>query len=198
MQTKQLWEEAQIWEKNWHNNCVNSYQEETKQLEYAKRMGLVVECINGKYPVINFHNKTVIDIGGGPYSLLLKGINLEGTVVDPLDMPQWCKDRYKIAGINLIQKKAEDFITDEVFDECVAYNLLQHTDNPAKIVSNMLSYSRLVRVFDWINTPVSDGHIHTLKETELNEWFGGKGIIGYQMWGDIEQPYYYGVFLGNN
>lgn len=189
------WDEAQKWETNWHADCINSYQEESKQIEYAKRMGLVVEMINGRYPVIDFHNKTVIDIGGGPYSLLLKGVNVKGTVVDPLPIPQWCQDRYKVAGINFIQRKAEDFAEGH-YNIGLIYNCLQHTDNPQKIIGNMRKMCDLIYIHEWLDTPISDGHIHTIREAELNEWLDAKGMIGYEKWSEtITTPYYFGMFL---
>jgi hypothetical protein len=112
-------------------------------------------------------------------------------------MPQWCKDRYKAADITFKQVKAEDYCSGH-YDESIMYNTLQHVENPAKIVSNMLSYSKLVRVHEWLDTPISDGHIHTLKEAELNEWFDGKGFTGYETWGDHKQFWYAGVFAGNS
>ena len=36
----QTWKEANEWERQWHDNCLNSFQEELKQIEYMKRMGI--------------------------------------------------------------------------------------------------------------------------------------------------------------
>lgn len=192
------WEEANAWEKEWWSSCKNTWQEEAKQIEYFRRMGFTIESRNGQYPVVDFKGKSCLDVGGGPTSFLLKCINVKNpTVVDPLDIPQWCKDRYKTAGITFINKMAEEYTTNEVFDEAIAYNLFLHVKNPAKIISNMLSYSKIVRIFDWLNTPISPGHIQTLKENELNEWLGGKGMTGYEMWGEHKQQYYFGIFAGN-
>lgn len=190
-----LWREAQEWEKKWHDNCVNSYQEESKQIEYVVRMGLVVIGTEGRYPVIDFHNKSVLDVGGGPYSILLKGINLKGTVVDPCDFPQWTKDRYKAAGIEFISKRGEDYCEGR-YDIGLIYNCLQHTENPKKIIENMRKMCSLIYIHEWLDTPVSPGHIQTLKEKDLNEWLEGKGIIGNEKWGDKDQPYYCGIFVG--
>lgn len=191
----QTWEEANSWEAAWHASCVNSFQEESKQIEYAKRMGLPIEGRDGRYPVIDFKGKSVIDIGGGPYSLLLKGVNLKGTVVDPLDMPQWCKDRYKAAGIEYIQEKAEDFNRGH-YDIGLAYNVLQHTDNPKKIIENMKKMCDIIYIHEWLDTPISDGHIQTIKEADLNEWLDGKGMIGYERWSEtVVTPYYFGIFV---
>jgi len=192
----QTWKEANEWERQWHNNCVNSYQEESKQIEYAKRMGLLVEGRDGRYPVIDFHNKTVVDIGGGPYSLLLKGVNLVGTVVDPCDYPQWVKDRYTAVGIGFIQKKAEDFKNGH-WDVGLLYNCLQHTEDPEKIVKNMRKICDLIYIHEWLDTPKTDGHIQTITEEDLNSWLDGRVMIGEERWSEtVVTRYGYGCFLG--
>jgi len=189
------WEEAQKWESAWHDNCANSYQEESKQIEYAKRMGLTVFGDGKRYPVIDFGGKSVIDIGGGPYSLLLKGINLKGTVLDPLNVPEWVKGRYLAANITFIQEQAENYCEGH-YNIGLIYNCLQHTKNPKKIIENMKKMCEIIYIHEWLDTPVSDGHIQTIKEKDLNEWLGGKGQIGYERWNDtITTPYYCGVFL---
>jgi len=70
-----VWQQAQEWEFGWWGNCVNTYGEETKQLLYAARMGLTA-FHDGKSP-FNFDlgGASVLDIGGGPSSLLLKCTN---------------------------------------------------------------------------------------------------------------------------
>ena len=189
------WEKAQVYEREWHSSCANSYQEESKQITYAQRMGLNLENRNGRYPVIDFKGQKVIDIGGGPYSLLLKGINLIGTVVDPCDYPQWTKDRYKAAGIEFIQAKGEDY-KDGQYDVGLIYNCLQHVENPKKVIQNMLKMCDIIYLHEWLDTPISDGHIHTIKEKDLNKWLGGQGMIGYERWSDtVTTPYYAGVFV---
>jgi 2-polyprenyl-3-methyl-5-hydroxy-6-metoxy-1,4-benzoquinol methylase len=189
------WIEAQEWERKWHDNCTNSYEEETKQINYANRMGLKLQKINGKYPVIDFHNKSVVDIGGGPYSLLLKGINLKGTVVDPCDYPLWVGKRYEAVGLKYIKAKGEDYNKGH-YDIGLIYNVLQHTENPQKVIENMRKMCDIIYLHEWLDTPISDGHIHTLKEEDLNKWLDDRGLIGYEKWNnEIFTPYYHGLFI---
>jgi len=191
------WEKAQKWEAAWHGDCLNTYGEEEKQLVYAKRMGLMFYH-NKKSPYnINMYDKTVIDIGGGPTSLLLKCDNLGPSwVVDPLEVPEWVKARYEAAGIHFSQLPAEK-IEIGGFDEAWIYNCLQHTDSPHKIVNNALKSARIVRVFEWINTSKNDGHPHAFTAQILDEWFKGEGkrerLNGEaNCFGDC----WYGIFAG--
>jgi hypothetical protein len=179
----QTWKEANEWERQWHDDCLNSFQEESKQIEYMKRMGILPEGKNGRYPVYDFNNKSVIDIGGGAYSVLLKGINMiNPTVVDPCDYPQWTRDRYKAGGINFVNVKAEDY--------CEGHYDVE------KIISNMRKMTDVIYIHEWLNTPISDGHIQTIRESDLNKWLDAKGMVGYERWNESTvTPYYYGIFI---
>lgn len=193
------WSEHQSWEKNWHSDCVNSYHEETKQIVYAKKMGLTPEFDNGKYPTFKLNNISICDIGGGPYSLLLKCINyLEACVVDPCDYPDWTKQRYDIKKIELIKTPAEDFKTEKVFDEIWIYNCLQHTIDPKKILQNAKSMCKIIRIFEWVDNGISVGHPHDLKEELLNEWLGGIGKVEELNESGCYGKAYYGIFKGKH
>jgi len=192
------WKSEQDWEKKWHGNCINSFWEETKQQVYAKRMGLTAEMMAGKYPVYDLKGISVVDIGAGPYSLLLKCINLEGTVVDPCDYPQWTRDRYKEAGLTFVQASGEAYGTTKIFDEAWIYNVLQHTDDPEKIIQNMKKYSKIIRLFEWIDTGTAPGHPHDLKEAKLNEWLGGEGKVEVLKESGCHGKSFYGVFKGDH
>lgn len=191
------WNTAQNWEKDWHGTCQNTYGEEEKQLLYANRMGLRT-FHNGKSPYnFDLEGKSVIDIGGGPCSLLLKCVNGKRlTVVDPLEFPGWVGLRYVIAGIDHQSIKAEDII-ETGYDLALIYNVLQHTDNPDIIIKNALRVAKEVRIFEWIDTPTNEGHPHTLTEEKLNKWLGGEGkveVLNGQA--NCFGKCYYGIFNG--
>src|ERR1035438_2170242 len=192
------WGEATVWEKNWWGNCCNTFGEEFKQLAYADKMGLK-SYHNGKSPFnFNLQGKTVLDIGGGPCSLLLKCINVSGTVADPCDYPQWTIDRYNTAGIASIKIKGEDLSSTATYDEVWLYNVLQHTDDPSLILKNARAISKLIRIFEWVNTGVSDGHLHDLTKENLDLWLGGEGQVGYIEQNTAVGKCYFGIFLGDN
>ena len=192
------WKDEQHFEKNWHGNCVNSYWEETKQIVYAKRMGLKAEMIDGKYPVYDLKGISVLDIGGGAYSMLLKCINFKGTVFDPCDYPKWIEERYKEAGIEYRRMKGEDL--DQInltFDVGLIYNVLQHVDNPEKIIKNARKICSEIRIFEWIDNGISPGHPWDLKEEKLNKWLGGIGKIEQLNEQGCKGKSYYGIFKGD-
>lgn len=190
------WQKAQEWEQGWWGNTVNTYGEQEKQLLYARKMGLTF-FHNGKSPYnIDMGGKSVLDVGGGPCSLLLKCVNVDRpTVIDPLQVPQWVKARYEAANIRLWPYQMENALKASSFTEGWLYNVLQHCKNPEQVVRNVQRSVELIRIFEWIDTPTNVGHPHSLSEGKLNEWLGGHGKVETingeaNCWGKC----YYGVF----
>lgn len=203
---KKEWEQAQNWEAEWHSDCINSLNEELKQLVYAEKMGLVRKSTPKSPYNFDIENKSILDIGGGAYSILLKGLNIgKGTiVVDPLmyKYPQWVRDRYKEAKIDIGGVYGENIDSTNVFydsfDEIWIYNVLQHTIDPSRIILNARRLGKLIRIFEWVDTPRNIGHIHTLTESNLNEWLGGEGKVEIVNRNGCVGKCYYGIFLGNS
>jgi SAM-dependent methyltransferase len=188
------WEDEQKWEQDWWGNCINSYGEQTKQRTYAPLMGLE-ELNDARYEFYyDLQGASVLDIGCGPVSLLLKCINFSSAVaIDPVDLPVFVKERYKAAGIEYIQMKGED-LDYTGFDEVWIYNVLQHVDHPPTLIANAIRAGKILRVFEWLEIGTAPGHPHNLLEHELDEWFGGKGRVAPHSRGKK----YYGIFLGDS
>lgn len=188
---------TQEWEKDWWGTCQNTYGEEEKQLVYAKRMGLQF-FHNNKSPYnIDLKGKSVLDIGGGPSSLLLKCVNGEVlAVLDPCNYPQWVGDRYRDSGIEYEKIKGEEatYDTKQPFNEVWIYNVLQHTEDPKKVIDNAKKAGNLIRIFEWIDTPTNIGHPHSLTEKDLNEWLGGEGKTEVLNQTGLYGKCYYGIF----
>jgi 2-polyprenyl-3-methyl-5-hydroxy-6-metoxy-1,4-benzoquinol methylase len=202
--TNKEWLEAQAWEKDWHGNAVNSYFEEMKQFIYAKRMGLKTTN-SPKTPYrFQFNEESILDVGGGGYSLLLKCEGFSrAVVIDPLEHHDWVYARYDACGIEHILKPAEELdkvfdLKKDVFDEVWFYNVLEHVYDPEKIVKNVLGLGKIVRVFEWIDTYVSKGHPNILTEADLNKWLGGVGKVEVLSEGYCRGKAYYGIFKGNH
>jgi len=195
------WQKASDWEREWWGNCVNTLGEETKQLLYAQKMGLITApTIKTPYR-FEIGNISVLDIGGGPVSLLLKcqehlpkSPNRRWIVIDPIDFPEWVKKRYEIAGIEFYNHKGEELESLKLtFDEVWIYNVLPHCENPKKIINNAKKIAKLIRIFEWIDTPIGAGHISSITEEKLNEWLDGEGKVE-QLKGIAHGKAYYGVF----
>lgn len=186
------WDEHQAWEANWHsanNNCANSYNEETKQYNYAHSMGLdtfMVSRFGAKG--WNFDGKSVLDVGGGPYSILLKSKAKRMVVLDPCTYPNWTQVRYKECGVEVLKEEAETMQFPESFDIILCYNVLQHVKDPEAICKRMRAIGKVIYFFDWLGIGNTPGHPNVLEESKLNEWLGSKGTV--------EGHAYFGKFQG--
>jgi len=190
------WKRAQEWERNWWGNCANTYGEEEKQLLYAEKMGLNrFKFHDGKSPYnFDLSGISVLDFGGGPCSLLLKCRNVRGAVIDPLDFPEWVRMRYQLAEIEFFCETAEGF-NGEGFDEAWLYNVLQHVIEPEQVIRNAKKAAKLLRVFEWIDTPTNEGHPHALSERWLNTILDGEGKVEQLAECSCYGRAYYGIFI---
>lgn len=182
----------------WFGDCVNTFHEEQKQLVYAPRMGLQPQWGGAHPPTFDLGGRSVVDVGGGPTSLLLKSVNFgRVAVVDPAEWPQWVIDRYTAHGIEYWRMEAEsDSFTGYTFDEAWIYNCLQHTRDPALVIEHSREIADIVRIFEWIDILPYDGHPHMLTEDLLNEWLEASGFVVSLADNGAHGRAYYGVFQG--
>lgn len=186
-------------------DCANTFHEEEKQLIYASRMGLYALKNCAHPPTFDLGGRSVVDIGGGPVSLLLKCMNKgEAMVVDPGDYPNWVQDRYFSCGIDWKRVRAEAILDERswdagwvrrrTWDEAWIYNTLQHVDDPSCVVHNALVLAKTVRIFEWIDIPAYEGHPHELRRDDLDRWLGGMGYVTQLNESGAVGTAYYGVF----
>ncbi len=185
-------------ESAWWDTCANTWFEEFKQIEYARRMGLTM-VYGGRWPAWDLNGKSVLDLGGGPVSMLLKAYRPgHMTVVDPCKFPAWVMGRYGAAGVEYIRLPAEKFMTAETYDECWIYNVLQHVEDPVKVIATALTSAKILRIFEWVNIPGDEKHPHVLTSEDLRRWCGGEGqeATGInRKWGETNNAAaWYGVF----
>lgn len=211
------WEDAQIEERKWWGNFVNTFVEEEKQFYYAEKMEIYFSNLKS----LDLFQQSILDIGSNAVSMLLKTYNGKRlTVVDPISIPQWALDRYKANNIEYLKVKGEDIIipadpksvTNPLitelyqYDECWIYNCLQHTQDPEKIVNNAIRHSKVLRIFEWLGhyenkeDKESDKlnkimHPIILTESDLNKWIGKRGSVESVNLPLVKGNAYYGVFI---
>ena len=179
-------------EMDYWGNCCNTFDESQKHYVYARYMGL-----DRTHYSFDVHGKSILDIGGGPDSMLLKTINLNfGLVVDPIEYPSWTIMRYRAHNIGVSVIRGEDLVCDG-WDEVWIYNCLQHCDDAERVIHNALMAGNKLRIFEWINVPPHDGHPIMLTKELLDKWIG---LPGGQVVHLAEQGCYgtafYGVYGG--
>jgi hypothetical protein len=195
------WNKAQSWEQNWWLKVFhNTLNEENKQITYAEKMGLKF-IPDGHSPYwIDAENKSILDIGCGPTSLLLKTKNLrQGYLADPLidKYPSWVTDRYRSMDMLTTSRKGEDLGNHPEVDEVWIYNCLEHVDNARKVIKNARKAAKTVRIFEWVDTDKNEGHPIVLTEKSLNRWLGGVGRVEYVKSRNAVGKAYFGVFKGD-
>jgi hypothetical protein len=165
-------------ENSYWGNCCHTFDEEQKHFEYARLMRIPIVHVS-----FDAQGKSVLDIGGGPVSMLLKAKNLaHGTVIDPLmdRYPQWVRDRYTEQGITFAARTGEELkmkADSPRFDEVWIYNVLQHVEDPAKVISNARLAAPVLRIFEWVNIPPHEGHPQMLMAELLDAWIGKPGTV---------------------
>ena len=153
-------------ESEYWGDCCNTFDEDQKHYVYAQYMGIMTVGYS-----FSMSGKSVVDIGGGPTSMLLKTTNLgKGLVVDPLLYPQWTYARYEAKKIDCLVIRGEDFIGNDKFDEAWIYNCLQHTDDPELIIQNAKRAAKIVRIFEWVDIPPHEGHPIELTKYKVDKW----------------------------
>lgn len=195
------WQHTQDHELEFWDTCTKTFIEETKQFFYATRMKL--GFIDYPLSDIDLKGKSVLDIGAGPTSLLLKSKNYSrATALDPLmdKFPSWVRERYLSVGIQPLALPAEDIRVEgdsSRYDEVWIYNVLQHTIDPELIIRKALQVGKVVRIFEWLEVPTDEKHPHYLEAYKLDKWLGKPGMVEA-----VNEPYmfsancYYNVVEG--
>lgn len=174
MSHNHTWEEAQKEELDFWNAPGSELGEQLKQLAYAKYLGLEFMHDGNSPYVIEKAGKKILDVGGGPVSLLLKTTanpNDYRLIADPCHYPEFVRSRYADSGIDYWITPGELLHGDiESFDEVWMYNVLQHTTNPQKIFNNIydaLNDGGQFRFLDWVNTPTNVAHPITMSVEDV-------------------------------
>ncbi len=165
----QDWNETQKHEADYWGNCLGmtAWGEFCKQEMYGREMGLFSDygTPDGE---LDLQGKDVLDVGGGPVSMTLRCINAERlTVVDPCEWPESVHRRYRNYDINFLRAAGEDLDKCHLrqFDEVWIYNVLQHVQDPEKVIANALARiapGGVLRMFEWLYIPADDCHPHVL------------------------------------
>lgn len=163
-------------ERNYWFDCCNTFAEDEKHYVYSKLMGIKTSSVNHYY--FDVDDKNILDIGGGPTSMLLKCANLgRGKIYDPINYPQWTVARYNSKNIEVVVSGGEAAISESGWDEVWIYNCLQHVEDPALIIQNAMKSAKVLRIFEWIDIPPHDGHPHMLTKFFLESVIGQPGAV---------------------
>ena len=145
-------------------------------------------------------NASVLDIGCGPLSLLLRYPTQRGVGLDPIHYGD-LEEEYAKKGIQRLIKRGEDLTEEDgQFDEVWIYNCLQHVENPTKIIENAIKVSKMVRIFEWTFIKPYKGHLHELTPALLSDpfkqsnWTSLMSATGLLNHSGLDGNYFMGIF----
>jgi hypothetical protein len=190
------WRFAQKAEAEWWGDCRTTLVEDMKQIEFAPLMDLHPN----QWMQIDLEGRNVVDLGGGPSSLLLKCQNLgpNCAVVDPCEYPYWTRIRYSEVGISLLKMPVEELPDDAGgYDEAWCYNVLQHVINPEEFIRVALRLAPVLRLMEWCYQPIDRWHPHSIRPTLLEQWLDQPGkVTELQTFLGHSGMAFHGVFRG--
>lgn len=191
--TSDVWHEAQKAELVFHLEPSYRAQERKQRAFYAGMLEIV-----DVDPLLS-----IVDIGCGPQSLLLSHSDkAEGRriAIDPLRFTDEDEAQYARCGITRLQVPAEDAAFDRV-DEVWMYNCLQHVRDPQRVLDVALSACGRIRLFEWLHTPISIVHPHSLTQELLTDALESHGFVPERTTtglaartGEWRQQFYAGVW----
>jgi glycosyltransferase involved in cell wall biosynthesis len=163
---KDEWTTAQDWERCWWGLEHGSHWDDElkKQEGYFRLMGFPDNR--------DFGDKSILDVGCGPISTLTRTKHGFARGVDPLAVSEKTLQKYKDAGVEFLNIKAEEMPVDREFDEVWNYNVLQHTQDPHLILSKIAAMAKVVRIFEWVDLGICPGHPQNLTEDMFWQHFG--------------------------
>ncbi len=160
------WMDCQAYErKDWGSDIylVPENREVQKQVHYASLMKLSKDL---NYQHIDLSQKSVLDVGCGPVSMLLRSSNFKRAVgVEPLDYGKDVDEAYKSKNVDLLKIPAEKMnFKNQEFDEVWMYNVLQHVYDPLLVLEKIMKSGKTLRIFEWVDIAPHEGHPHELTE----------------------------------
>jgi len=183
----QDWNETQKHEADYWGNCLGmtAWGEFCKQEMYGREMGLFSDygTPDGE---LDLQGKDVLDVGGGPVSMTLRCIYAgQRIVADPCQWPASVLRRYDYYGIQFLRTAGEDldqrFLDSRTsFDEVWIYNVLQHVQDPEKVIDNAVARiapGGVLRMFEWCYIPADKCHPHVLTPELLLNALQGCRIV---------------------
>lgn len=188
---EKTWHEAQQWERNWWMTARQYHNMEIEKNDFVAKMMFLHDGVP---------EKSVIDIGCGPLSLLQRYPVKYGVGLDPIHYGD-LEEVYEQKNIKRLIKCGENLSEkDGHFDEAWIYNCLQHVKDPTQIIKNAMNVADTVRIFEWTFIKPYTGHLHELTPNLLSRpfqeanWHTLMTTNGFLNHNDLNGNYFMGIF----
>ncbi len=180
--TEERWIQAQQGE-------VHHYQYDNK--ETYERSALIILRDHFKLDVkTDLVGKKLLESGGGcyPASYFCEGLK-KVVNIEPLcdHFPEEIKSKLLSKNIECISTSFEEYKTRIKFDEVWFFNVLQHVKDPVLQIENAKKISKIIRVFEPLDTVINNEHphsfnfdffVHNFPDVEVKKYNGGS-ISGF-------------------
>lgn len=129
----------------------------------------------------DFKDKTIIEVGGGPRGSLLhtEGNFKKAILVEPL-IDRWSleiREDYEKIGVEIVAMPYENLKIDYMVDETWFFNVVQHVIDPKEQLEIAKKTSKIIRVFESINSGVDIAHPHLITKETFTDVLGDFGEI---------------------
>ena len=173
-------------------------------LEAYSRASLVIaKYLEFDYKT-DFKDKVIVEVGAGPRGsiLLTEGNFKRGIVVEPLidRWPAEIREDYEKIGVEIIAAPYEDLEIDEQIDETWFFNVVQHVLDPKEQLEIAKKTSKVVRVFESVNSLTDAAHPHFITQQTFTDVLGdfGKVFQGGSEKGFHSADCYYGTWYASD
>ncbi len=149
-------------------------------------------------PVKDWANKSVLDVGCGPVSLVARGkYGKTRTGVDPLRYPHWVYEAYSKNDFKVILEPFEEFHNPSQYDVVIFYNALQHFADLAAVArrtKEILAPGGRAYLAEYLEVPTNEAHIQYLEKTPLDKLFAAadftvdSAVKSVRLEGLVERP----------
>tara|TARA_Y100001973_G_scaffold94019_1_gene145549 strand:- start:1002 stop:2234 length:1233 start_codon:yes stop_codon:yes gene_type:complete len=193
------WDQAQVAEANDQITTTERQGNDLTNSNFDRSYKIIARYLDFDHKK-DLKDKVVVEIGGGPKpALLFTDKNVKRSIlVEPSgkSYPDYIREDYKNNNIELIDSPYEDADIGEV-DETWFFNVLQHVLDPKEQLEKAKRTSKIVRIFEPINTETNLMHPHSLTEELFTSVFGkdfGQVFIGMSEPNFHSVDCYYGVW----
>lgn len=130
--------------------------------------------------------KSVIEIGPGRIAALLFCENYsDGCIIEPTHY-EGISHLYDRKNLRVVQNLVESCVLHEV-DEVWIFNVLQHVQDPDKLIAKCKSAAKVIRFFEPVDLPTNNEHPFSFSMDDFRGYFGdcvkeyeaGQGIEGF-------------------
>ncbi len=152
----------------------------------------------------DFKDKVIVEVGAGPRGsiLLTEGNFKRGIIIEPLidRWPAEIRQDYEAIGVEIIAAPYEDLDIEEQVDETWFFNVVQHVLDPKEQLEIAKKTSKVIRVFESIESVTDDAHPHYITKETFTDVLGdfGKMFKGGSESGFHSADCYYGTWYASD